>query len=76
MMRTFRMVAEPPGSRDAAGVHVGGLVCIDVVLRGAPEDVDVVTPIVKAFLGAGCNLLGSWVDQGTERESVAFSVAP
>ena len=75
MMRTFRMVAEPPGSRDERGVHVAGFICIDIVLRGELADVRAVTPIVRAFLDVGCNLVGAWVDEGTERESVTFGVA-
>ena len=64
MMRTFRMVVEPPGSRDESGVHVGGLVTVDVVLRGEREDVEAVTPTVRIFLDVGYKLVGSWVDIG------------
>lgn len=76
MMRTFRMVAEPGRSVGFTyDVEVGAPVAIDIVLRGERADVDAITPIVKAFLDVGCNLIGSWVDEGTERETVTFAVA-
>lgn len=74
MMRTFRMVAEP-GCAIYGAPNVAAPVTVDVVLRGGREDVDAVTPIIKAFLGMGGNLIGSWVDERTERESVTFSDA-
>ena len=80
MLRTFRMVASPTKANiyadDFRRVTTHGMLCIDVVLRGSAEDGDAVTPIVRVFLDVDCNLIGSWVDEGTERESVTFSVAP
>jgi len=81
MLRTFRMVAEPGESPGAWVVDhdaptIKGLVCIDVVLRGQPGDVDALSPMIKRWLDTGCLLLGSWVDEGTDRHVVTFGVAP
>lgn len=65
-MRTYRMVAETD--------H--GLVCVDVVLRGTTDGIKALALPVRRFLDFDCGFAGSWVDQGTERDSVTFSVAP
>lgn len=66
-MRTYRMVAETGDT---------GLVCVDVVLRGSTAGIEALAWPVRKFLDFDCGFAGAWVDQGTERETVTFAVAP